>query len=145
MIYNDKLLNYNIWLQQLWAESLGKDNLGSIMLGFSGTRDQHSQLQLFLANPEGKAFNIITCNNFNSSFNQLKSAYAHHAKSVFNNLVKTGSIVKQQTIEALNEYTLTYIMTSSIIDVLLCAEFMNIDPFCQDQVEAIKIANFIKN
>jgi glucose-6-phosphate isomerase len=143
MIYNDKLLNYNVWLQQLWAESLGKNNLGSVMVGFSGTRDQHSQLQLYLASPAGKAFNIITCENFNSEFTQLTFAYNKHAKSVLTNLAKTGAIIKQQQLKQLDEYTLAYIMTYSIIEVLLCSEYMAINPFSQDQVEAIKLANNI--
>ena len=145
MSYNDSLLSFHTWFQQLWAESLGKNNLGSIPISFSGTRDQHSQLQLYLANPQGKTFSVIQFNKFNSPLTELIEAYHAHANNVINNLNKTGQIVRSMQLDKLTAYNLTYLMTTAILDVLLCAEFMQINPFGQDQVEQVKLSNFAIN
>ncbi len=138
MVYNDKLLPFQIWQQQLWAESLGKDNLGSIPVSFSGTRDQHSQLQLYLANPSGKAFSVITCNKFNNKDKNLSEIFNTHAKNVINNLASTGQLLRTLELPELNEYYLGKLMTNMILETLITAEYMQINPFGQGKVEAIK-------
>lgn len=139
MAYNDKLLPFQIWQQQLWAESLGKDNLGSIPVSFSGTRDQHSQLQLYLANPAGKAFNVITCSKFKNTDQNLCKIFNTHAKNVINNLAATGQLVRTLELPELNEYYLGKLMTNMILETLITAEYMQINPFGQGKVEAIKL------
>jgi len=139
MAYNDKLLPFQIWQQQLWAESLGKDNLGSIPVSFSGTRDQHSQLQLYLANPAGKAFNVITCSKFNNTDKNLCEIFNTHAKNVINNLAATGQLLRTLELPELNEYYLGKLMTNMILETLITAEYMQINPFGQGKVEAIKL------
>ena len=140
MVYNDKLMPFQVWHQQLWAESLGKENLGSIPVAFSGTRDQHSQLQLYLANPSGKVFNLIKCENFAPENYNLTKIFNTHADNVIKNLIETKQIVRTITMPNLNEYYLGILMTNMVIETLLCAEFMGINPFGQTKVEAIKIA-----
>ncbi len=48
------------WYVQLWAESLGKDGKGTTPIGALGPVDQHSQLQLYIAGPRDKLFTIVT-------------------------------------------------------------------------------------
>lgn len=60
MPYCDRLKLFGAWYQQLWAESLGKNGLGSTPLAALGAVDQHSQLQLFLDGPKDKLFTLIT-------------------------------------------------------------------------------------
>lgn len=43
------------WFRQLWAESLGKNGLGSTPIPALGCTDQHSMLQLFLGGPSNKS------------------------------------------------------------------------------------------
>jgi glucose-6-phosphate isomerase len=60
MTYVDQLEPLGRWFRQLWAESLGKNGLGSTPINAAGTVDQHSQLQLYLDGPKDKLFSIIT-------------------------------------------------------------------------------------
>ncbi|HXF90950.1 MAG TPA: glucose-6-phosphate isomerase, partial [Candidatus Nitrosotenuis sp.] len=43
--YIDRLSIFALWYRQLWAESLGKNGLGTTPIRAIGTIDQHSQLQ----------------------------------------------------------------------------------------------------
>lgn len=60
MTYVDQLEPLGRWFRQLWAESLGKNGLGTTPINATGTVDQHSQLQLYLDGPKDKLFTIIT-------------------------------------------------------------------------------------
>ena len=60
MAYSDRLERFTHWYVQLWAESLGKDGKGTTPLGALGPVDQHSQVQLFIAGPRDKLFNVVT-------------------------------------------------------------------------------------
>ncbi len=57
--YSDRLKAFSEWYCQLWAESLGKDNLGQTPYPSTGTTDQHSQLQLWMEGPEDKVVTFI--------------------------------------------------------------------------------------
>ncbi|MEE3003756.1 MAG: hypothetical protein VX335_05345 [Pseudomonadota bacterium] len=138
MIYNDQLMPFQVWLQQLWAESLGKDNLGSIPVAFSGTRDQHSQLQLYLANPKGKTFTLIRCEQLSGGNNKLKDAYHAHASNVLNSIQKTEQVCREIVLTELDAYHLGILMTNMVIETLICAEYMQVNPFGQSKVEEIK-------
>ena len=54
MPYADGLVGAGQWFRQLWAESLGKSQRGTIPVVSPGTADQHSQLQLYLEGPADK-------------------------------------------------------------------------------------------
>src|SRR5205085_12521964 len=45
MAYADRLQRFSRWFVQLWAESLGKDGMGTTPLGALGPVEQPSQLQ----------------------------------------------------------------------------------------------------
>jgi glucose-6-phosphate isomerase len=59
MAYSDKLERLTRWYVQLWAESLGKNGKGTTPIGALGPVDQHSQVQLYIAGPRDKLFNIV--------------------------------------------------------------------------------------
>lgn len=54
MAYADRLRPATQWYKQLWAESLGKDSTGATPVTAIGAIDQHSQLQLYLDGPRDK-------------------------------------------------------------------------------------------
>jgi glucose-6-phosphate isomerase len=60
MPYLDRMADFGTWFRQLWAESLGKNGLGTTPIRALGTVDQHSQLQLYLDGPGGMLFTLIT-------------------------------------------------------------------------------------
>ena len=51
------------WFAQLWAESLGKNGLGSMPLPAVGATDQHSLQQMFLDGPKNKACIFVSSQN----------------------------------------------------------------------------------
>lgn len=53
--------SFGAWFAQLWAESLGKDGLGTMPLSAVGVTDQHSILQMFLDGPRDKGCLFLTC------------------------------------------------------------------------------------
>ena len=57
--YAEALETYAEWFAQLWAESLGKDDLGQTPVRALGVTDQHSQLQLYRAGPRDKLVTFV--------------------------------------------------------------------------------------
>ena len=51
---------FGAWFAQLWAESLGKENQGSMPVPATGVTDQHSLLQMFLDGRKDKGCLFIT-------------------------------------------------------------------------------------
>lgn len=60
MPYAENLETFAEWFAQLWAESLGKDELGQIPARALGVTDQHSQLQLYRAGPRRVQVSFLT-------------------------------------------------------------------------------------
>ena len=60
MPYAESLETYAEWYAQLWAESLGKDDLGQTPVRALGATDQHSQIQLYRAGPKDKLVTFVT-------------------------------------------------------------------------------------
>ncbi|WP_339104684.1 glucose-6-phosphate isomerase [Haloterrigena salinisoli] len=58
--YAESLETFAEWFAQLWAESLGKDDLGQTPVRALGVTDQHSQLQLYRAGPRDKLVTFVS-------------------------------------------------------------------------------------
>ena len=61
--YADGLKALSEWFCQLWAESLGKQEVGLTPYPSVGVTDQHSQLQLWIEGPQDKVLIFIGVNN----------------------------------------------------------------------------------
>ena len=161
-INNSVILNYDAdlndlgyWYQQLVAESLGKKGKGiNPMLSF-GPKDHHSLLQLYLEGPRDKFFtffnsskkeNIIkVSNNFipnnmkflkNKNLEFIVNAQCKATKNIF----KLKKIpFRQITFNKKNEDELGEVFTFFVLETILLARLMNIDPFDQPAVEEVKI------
>lgn len=59
MPYSEGLETFAEWFAQLWAESLGKDELGQVPMRALGATDQHSQLQLYRDGPRSVVVSTI--------------------------------------------------------------------------------------
>ncbi|PSP79527.1 glucose-6-phosphate isomerase [Halobacteriales archaeon QS_1_68_20] len=59
MPYAESLETFAEWFAQLWAESLGKDDIGQTPARALGATDQHSQLQLYRAGPRDKLVTFV--------------------------------------------------------------------------------------
>ena len=161
-INNSVILNYDsdlndlgYWYQQLVAESLGKKGKGiNPMLSF-GPKDHHSLLQLYLEGPRDKFFtffnsskkeNIIkVSNNFipnnmnflkNKNLEFIVNAQCKATKNIF----KLKKIpFRQITFNKKNENELGEVFTFFVLETILLARLMNVDPFDQPAVEEVKI------
>ncbi len=57
--YSDRLYFAADWFRQLWAESLGKNNVGPTPVKALGATDQHSQVQLYMEGPFDKTITML--------------------------------------------------------------------------------------
>ena len=58
--YSPELEKFLFWLQQLIAESLGKNNKGFLPVISNVPKDHHSLLQLYLDGPKDKIFSFFS-------------------------------------------------------------------------------------
>lgn len=153
MPYHDVLRNFNEWYRQLWAESLGKNLLGSTPINSMGTVDQHSQLQLYLEGKADKFFTFINCQNRQSDIriNNISSIATLYDNKLISQILEieqntTIDSIKQKNlplrifnIDNLDEYSLGGLMMIMIIETILIGYYHQINPFDQPAVEQRKI------
>lgn len=152
MIYSDILTHFGRWYQQLWAESLGKEGKGMTPIGFIGTTDQHSQLQLYLDGPQDKVFTFISAvtqdlpavttnqpdlNYLNQkTMGELLKAELRATETTFQ---QKDFPCRSMVLPALDEKSLGGLMMHFMLETVLCANLLKINPFNQPAVEQGKI------
>ena len=156
MPYSDRLDLFAMWYRQLWAESLGKNGKGTTPIKALGPVDQHSQLQLYLDGPADKLFTLIIANTagqgpvFDSqltwqagvdyltgrTMGDLVTA-SHRATA--DTLIGKGRPVRLLRIETLNEFTLGALFMHFMLETIVTARMLGVDPFDQPAVEQGKI------
>ncbi len=151
--YDEKSDNLIKWYQQLTAESLGKNGKGIFPIISSMPKDNHSLLQLYLDGPKNNFYTFFSVREKNSQklnngkllerFSILKN------KNIYNILqsqkIATENIFRKKNIpfrsfEIINrnEETLGEIFCFFILETILLAHMLKVDPFSQPQVEQIK-------
>ena len=156
MPYAESLRAFTRWHGQLWAESLGKDGLGTTPVRAVGPVDQHSQLQLFLDGPNDKFCTIITV----PSYGKGPSIDAHEAAAygldymadrTIGDMVTCQSLATQDTlrakgrtvreivVEQLSEENMGGLFASFMLETVVTAHLMGVDAFDQPAVEEGKI------
>lgn len=153
MPYQDQLAIFNLWCRQLIAESLGKNGFGFTPIDALGTIDQHSQIQLYADGPRDKFFTFITQKKYRSDIklNSIAgSAKLLNSKTLaqITNIEGTATIdffdrkkLPLRIIELsniLDEEILGGLMMKVMLEVILIAKVLSIDPFDQDAVEERK-------
>ena len=156
MAYADRLERFTRWYVQLWAESLGKDGKGTTPIAARGPVDQHSQLQLFIAGPRDKLFTIITTGvagrgprietdlaklagepDFaGKTFGDLVAA---QGRATAETLAKNGCPVRTIYVEKLDEQSLGELLMHFMLETIIAAHLLGVDPFDQPAVEEGKI------
>ena len=153
--YADQLTDFGLWYRQLWAESLGKDGLGSTPIRAMGTVDQHSQLQLYLDGPADKTFSFIALDargqgpNIPSDLGDDSLSYltGHRlgdllyaeARASADTLIHKGHPVRWMTLERMDAYTLGGLLMHFMLETIFTAHYSGVNAFDQPAVEAIKI------
>jgi glucose-6-phosphate isomerase len=155
MPYSSKLKVLSSWFVQLWAESLGKENIGFTPIAAYGATDQHSQMQLFMQGPKDKCLILIDRGNAKHDqklFSQIQKKSFDQLKHFSMDQLMRAEL--EGTIEALkkmqrpsivirceknNEKTLGAIILLLESLTALMGTWLKIDPFNQPGVEAGKI------
>ena len=152
--YDESSTNLFYWYQQLIAESLGKKGKGILPIVSSMPKDNHSLMQLYLDGNNNNFFTFFYVNeksgNSVSSKDILNSHQYLKNKNV-NDILKaqfiaTQNIFKKKNIpfrtfylNKRNEQSLGELFTFFILETILLANALNINPYNQPAVELIKI------
>jgi len=152
MPYMDSLEYFTSWHKQVWAESLGKNGTGSIPIRSIGTTDQHSQLQLYLDGPKDKLFTIIALDRAGQG-NDISTEAVADTKLDYLAGRKIGDIItaeqdaiieaiKQRNLplreirlDKLDDTVLGQLVMHFMLETVITAGLLGIDPFDQPAVE----------
>lgn len=149
MIYGDAWRYVPDWFTQLWAESLGKNGLGTMPIGSLGTQDQHSLLQMFLDGPQDKLFTILISKSYGKStplstqdpdlqyLNQhtLGQLIETEAWATVRTLIEKGYPVRVIHTDNFSVEPLGAVMLNWMIETALQAELWGLNAFDQPAVE----------
>jgi glucose-6-phosphate isomerase len=156
MAYADRLQMFTKWYVQLWAESLGKDGKGTTPIGALGPVDQHSQLQLYIAGPRDKLFTIVTASpagrgpRMSTDLCKLSGEpdfagktigdlVAAQGRATAETLAKNGCPVRTIHLERVDEQHLGELLMHFILETIIAAHLLGVDPFDQPAVEEGKV------
>ena len=155
MPYSDRLGRFAHWFAQLWAESLGKDGQGTQPVACLGPVDQHSQLQLFMDGPHEHLITVVRAPCAGTgpridaglagaaglSYLAGRTAgdlVAAQAEAVPQALLRAGRPVRTFDLARLDETGLGALMMHMMVETILAAHLMGVDPFDQPAVELAK-------
>ena len=155
MPYSDRLGRFSHWFAQLWAESLGKGGQGTAPIACLGPVDQHSQLQLFMDGPREHLITLVRAPSAGTGPRidaDLATAagvgylagrtagdlVAAQAEALPQALAKAGRPVRTFDLAALDERSLGALMMHMMLETILAAHLLGVDPFDQPAVELAK-------
>ncbi len=156
MAYADRLEKFTKWWAQLWGESLGKQGKGATPVPALGPVDQHSQLQLWLDGRADKLFTIITVDiegkgpRMDAEMSKavgepglagktIGDLVAAQARATADTLAKNGRPVRTIGLAALDEKSLGAIMMHFMLETIIAAHLLGVDPYDQPAVEEGKV------
>jgi glucose-6-phosphate isomerase len=156
MAYADRLERFTRWYVQLWAESLGKDGKGTTPLGALGPVDQHSQLQLYIAGPRDKLITVVTLGNAERgpamaadlaalagepafAGKTIGDLVAAEGRATIETLARNGCPVRTMHLDRLDEATLGELLMHFMLETIIAAHLLGVDPFDQPAVEEGKV------
>jgi glucose-6-phosphate isomerase len=152
MAYADRLRPATQWYKQLWAESLGKDGKGATPITAIGAIDQHSQLQLYLDGPRDKLLTLWLpyMRGIGHTFPEiaveglafLKGRHMGEvmhatAEATAQTLAKAG-VPLRVVRGTLTPQSMAQWMVRQMLETLLVAHLIGVDPYSQPAVEAGK-------
>ena len=151
--YDESSKNLFTWYQQLIAESLGKKNKGLLPVVSNMPKDNHSVMQLFLDGFKNNFFTFfyvheknspkivnkynLSSQNFFKNKNLNQIIYAQ--KKATENIFKRKNIpFRSFEIFKRDEKTLGELFNFFILETILLADCLKINPYDQPAVELIK-------
>ena len=135
--YDSHLKDLSLWQQQLLSESLGKNGQGIMPIASTCPKDHHSLLQLFLDGPKDKFFTFFSSYvKKNKKVSSIINAQCEATKSIFK---KKKIPFRYFVFKKNNESELGFIFTFFVLETILLARLMGINPYDQPAVEEVKI------
>jgi glucose-6-phosphate isomerase len=156
LAYADRLERFARWYVQLWAESLGKDRKGTTPVAALGPVDQHSQLQLFIAGPRDKLFTVVTvaaagrgprmsadlarlAGEPDFAGKTMGDLVAAQGRATAETLARNGCPVRTLHLERLDAGSLGELLMHFMLETIIAAHLLGVDPFDQPAVEEGKV------
>ena len=158
--FNSIIINYDPssknllnWYQQLIAESLGKKSKGILPIISNMPKDNHSVMQLYLDGFKNNFFTFFNSKNNNDvkinndriflndeylrykSVNQILLSQKNATENVFS---RKNIPFRSFEIKIKNEKTLGELFCFFILETILLAHALNVNPYDQPSVELIK-------
>ena len=135
--YCPPLNNFVYWCQQLMSESLGKNGKGILPVLSEAPKDHHSLLQLYLDGPKDKIFYIISAEDrLNKKIDKIVKAQ----RNAFIQVLKKKKIpFRIIHINNFSESTIGELFSFFILEIVLIANLIKVNPFNQPAVEEVKI------
>ncbi len=154
--YADRLARFGAWYVQLWGESLGKDGEGTTPVAALGPVDQHSQLQLYLDGAPQHLVTVIRAACAGAGprvapdLAELAGAgylagrtagdlVAAQQRAIPEALIDAGRPMRSIDLERLDEAALGALMMHFMLETILAAHLLGVDPFDQPAVESGKV------
>tara|TARA_A100001011_G_C14223979_1_gene805738 strand:- start:219 stop:1445 length:1227 start_codon:yes stop_codon:yes gene_type:complete len=154
--YVPELENFLYWCQQLIAESLGKKGKGFLPVISNVPKDHHSLLQLYLDGPKDKLFYIFsfkkkeeTNEKINLNKISLKKNFLHNKKlstikeaqknAMIKSLKKNKISFREFKLNNIKEDVLGKLFSYFMLETIILAKLVNLNPFDQPAVEQVKI------
>ena len=151
--YDQKSQNFFKWYQQLVAESLGKKNKGIMPIISNMPKDNHSVMQFYLDGFKNNFFTFFYVNEINTqkikknsilpSLNYLKDKSVSdiifsQKKASENVFIKKKIPFRSFEIKKRDEKTLGELFSFFILETILVAKYIGVNPYDQPSVELIK-------
>jgi glucose-6-phosphate isomerase len=152
--YSDRWGGLAAWHRQCWAESLGKNGMGSLAVVSRGVTDQHSQLQLFIEGKNDKLFTAITLDHEGSGAVihapameprlhyldgfTLGDICAAEQRATYATLRAAGRPLRMIHCHSFDEATVGALIMHFMLEIIFVAELLGINAFNQPAVEAGK-------
>jgi glucose-6-phosphate isomerase len=154
--YGDRFERLSRWWMQLWGESLGKGGKGTTPLASIGPVDQHSQLQLWLDGPRDKFFTVLSTATKGHGLRldaELASLagepvfggrivgalVAAQSRATADTLAKHGRPLRAIELNTLDASSLGALLMHFMLETILAASLLGVDPYDQPAVEEGKI------
>ena len=152
--YSPELNRFLYWVQQLIAESLGKNKKGFLPLISKAPTDHHSLLQLYLDGPRDKIFYIFSTElnnkrriknthlnkNFkylnNKNFGKIKNSQRNSLLQIFK---KNKIPFREFKIKNFSEHTLGELFSYFMLEIAIIGKLVKINPYDQPAVEEVKL------
>lgn len=156
MPYIDRLKDFGLWFRQLWAESLGKNGKGTTPVNALGTVDQHSQLQLYLDGPRDKMFTVVMLDVAGKgrvvsprlagdrdlaylAGHKLGDLMDAEQRATAQTLIANNRPTRIFRLDALDERVMGALFMHFMLETIIAAHLLGVDPFDQPAVEDGKI------